>query len=86
MTDSASRVLRRFSFKFEDKEKKQTKVDRLSRRIRGETGLSRGVSGDIADAIVRGREVERLAIQKGWPVENGVITGPEGEMNLSDLS
>lgn len=78
-----SRVAQRFlSFKYDQKEKKQTKVDRIMRRIREETGISRGLAEEIADAVVRGREVGRLALQKGWPVEDGVIVGPNGDMSL----
>lgn len=86
MDETAARVARRFkAFKYEKKEKKETKVDRLMRLIREKTGLSRGVGGDIADALVRGREVERLAMQKGWPIEDGVILGPDGEMTLDEV-
>lgn len=85
MPTIAERVARRFAFKYEPKEKKQTKVDRVMRFIRDETGLSRGLSEQIADAFVRGREVERLAVQKGWPIENGVITGPQGSLELGKI-
>ncbi len=82
----SARVLRRFlAFKYDQKEKKETKVKRLAETIREKTGLGRGQAEDIADAIVRGREVERLAIQKSWPIENGTLTGPKGEISLSDL-
>lgn len=84
--DSSSRVAQRFkAFKYEPKEKKTTKVDRLMKVIRDATGLSRGVSEDIADAIVRNREVERLAIQKGWPLQDGVIEGPSGVIRVDDV-
>jgi len=82
----AERVARRYveSFKYEPKEKKQSKVDRLMRHIREVTGVSRGVAGDIADALVRGRDVPRLAIQKGWPIEGDAIIGPEGSLDMAD--
>lgn len=84
--DIVSRVARRFkAFKFDQKEKKDAKVDRIMRSIRDTTGLSRGVAGDIADALVRGREVDRLALQKGWPIEDGMIIGPQGDMSLDDV-
>lgn len=73
------------AFKYEPKEKKTSKVERLMKVIRDATGLSRGVSEDIADAVVRNREVERLAIQKGWPIESGVIEGPSGTIKLEDV-
>lgn len=87
MSNLTSRIVRRFmAFKHDHKEKKEAKVTRLMKVIREKTGLSRGLSEEIADAIVRGREVERLAMQKGWPIEDQVIVGPEGEMPLSELS
>lgn len=82
----SERVVRRFiAFKYEPKENKKSKVDRLMRYIRDETGVSRGVATDIANAIVRNREVDRLAIQKGWPVERGVITGPQGTLAVDKV-
>lgn len=68
------------------KETKETKVERVKKIIRDATGLSGGKSEQIADAIVRGREVERLAIQKGWPIEDGVIHGDGGSIALSDIA
>lgn len=86
MPTIAERVARRFlTFKYEPKEKKQSKVDRLMRVIREKTGVSRGVSEDIADAIVRGREVARLAIQKGWPIQDDEIVGPNGTLTLTEV-
>lgn len=86
MASIAERVARRFNaFKFEPKEKKQSKVDRIMRVIREKTGVSRGVAEDIADALVRGRDVPRLAIQKGWPIEEGSIIGPEGTLDVAEL-
>lgn len=72
---------------FRYKEKKQTKVDRLSQEIRDKTGLSKRISEDVADAIVRGRNLDALTLQKGWPVnEDGHLTGPNGHLDLSTLS
>lgn len=69
-----------------DKETKEHKAEKLAGRIRDATGLSKGISEAIADAIVRGREVLRLAIQKSWPIsEDGVIEGPKGTLELSAL-
>lgn len=73
------------AFKYEPKETKQHKVERFMKTIRDATGLSRGQAEAIADAYVRGREVDRLAIQKGWPLENGIVTGPSGTFDLSTL-
>ena len=74
------------AFKYQDKEKKKAKVTRLTDLIREETGLSRGVAEGIADALVRGREVDRLAVQKGWPLEDGTLTGPKGSITLIDMA
>lgn len=83
----AQRVLRKFmAFKYQPKETKQNRVDRLSKTIREATGLSRTMSEEIADAIVRGREVDRLAMQKGWPIEHGTLTGPKGTVDLSKMT
>jgi len=73
------------SFKYEHKETKANKVDRLSKQIREATGLSRGQAEAIADAIVRGRSVDQLALQKGWPVQDGVLEGPKGSLDLKEL-
>jgi hypothetical protein len=73
------------AFKYQDKEKKKAKVTRLTDMIRKETGLGRGVAEGVADAIVRGREVDRLALQKNWPLENGVLEGPKGSTTIEAL-
>ncbi len=85
MDPLASRIAKRFGFKYEPKESKQSKVDRLMRLIRDETGVSRGVATEIADAIVRGRDVSGLTIQKGWPIEDNAVAGPQGTLDLSRL-
>ncbi len=79
------RVLQRLAFKYVPKETKESKVERVMRAIREATGLSKGMSEAIADALVRGREVERLALQKNWPIEGGVVQGPSGQVELSRL-
>jgi hypothetical protein len=69
------------------KETKEHKAEKLAQRIRNATGLSKGVSEAIADAIVRGRDVLRLAIQKSWPVsEDGIIEGPSGSLSLTQIA
>jgi hypothetical protein len=78
-------LARRVAFKYVPKEKKEHKVDRLSKVIREATGLSRGMSEAIADAVVRGRDLEALALQKSWPVEDGTLTGPNGSLDLRSL-
>lgn len=80
------RVARNFlSFKYQPKEKKQSKVDRLSKMIREKTGISKSLSLDIAGAVVRGRDVTRLTLQKGWPIDEDTIEGPKGKLAVSDL-
>jgi hypothetical protein len=73
------------SFKYEPKETKQHKAERVGDSIREATGLQKGTAFAIADAFVRGRDVRSLATQKDWPIELGVITGPKGEMPVSEL-
>jgi hypothetical protein len=85
MDPAARRVALRWAFKYVPKEKKEHKVERIRDLIRERTGLSKGQSEAIADAYVRGRDVDRLALQKSWPVENGVITGPSGSVELAAL-
>jgi hypothetical protein len=86
MDPLASNVLRRFlAFKYKPKESKQSKVDRLMRLIREKTGISRGQAEDIADAIIRNRELDRLALQKNWPMYGGVIEGPSGTLSVEDI-
>lgn len=85
MDPLARRVFERYAFKYAPKETKEHKVDRLTKRLREETGLSRGVAEDIADAIIRGRDVERLALQKNWPFSDGAFEGPQGSVRLQDL-
>lgn len=74
------------AFKYDHKESKKTKVEKLTKHLREQTGLGRGVSEAIADAVIRGREVERLALQKGWPIEDGEITGPTGTVSLRSIA
>lgn len=86
----ARRVAARYAFKYEPKEKKEHKVDRLKKEIADKTGVSKGLAEDIADALVRGRDVLRLAIQKGWDQlteVNGdpILEGPKGKLELASL-
>lgn len=79
-------LARRVAFRYIPKEKKQTRVDRLMKVIRDATGVSKGMAEDIADAVVRGRDLDALALQKSWPVEDGTLKGPSGELSLSTLT
>jgi hypothetical protein len=70
------RVARRFAFKYGPKETQQNKIDKAKKLIADKAKISNGVAGAIADALIRGRDVVRLAIQKGWPIdEDGIING-----------
>jgi hypothetical protein len=55
------------------------------RIILDHTGIARRVAEDIADAIIRGRNLTSLAIQKNWPIFNGMIEGPYGTFPLVTL-
>ena len=83
MDPLARRVALLWAFKYEPKEKKQHKVDKLRALIHQNTGLSKNQSEAIADAFVRGREVDRLAVQKSLPIQNGIIHGPTGTYDLN---
>jgi len=86
MDPLAERVVRRFiAFKYEPKETKKSKAERLMKLIRDKTGLSKGQSEEIADILVRGRDIEALAVQKNLPVTDGTIEGPKGNLSLSEL-
>jgi hypothetical protein len=79
----AEKVVARFleareAFRYEPKESKKSKVNRLMRLILSHTGIGRRVAEDIADAIIRNRDLARLAIQKGWPLDRDIIEGPRG--------
>jgi hypothetical protein len=85
----AERVARRYllrAFRYVPKEKKKSKVERLSRYIRQGTGLSKTTAEGIADTLVRsGRDIEALAPMKGWPIEDGRIIGPTGNVSLAEV-
>lgn len=85
MDPLARRVALRWAFKYQPKEKKEHKVERVRDMIREQTGLSKGQSEAMADAYVRGRDMARLSIQKNWPIENGIIQGPNGSVELTSL-
>ena len=86
-SDLARKVAARYAFKYQPKETKQHKVERLTKVIRDLTGLGRGTAEDIADAVVRNRDLKALALQKGWPVsEQGALEGPKGSVALKDLA
>lgn len=86
-SELAKKVAARWAFKYQPKETKQHKVERLMKMIREVTGLGRGTSEDVADAVVRNRNLGALALQKGWPVnEDGELEGPKGSMTLAELA
>ncbi len=82
-----ARVIQRYkeALKYVPKEKKKSKVERLSKMIREKTGLSSKQCDAIADAIVRGRNLESLALQKNLPVEDGKIEGPKGDLTVNKV-
>ena len=73
------------AFKYVPKETKGHKAERVSDHIRKVTGLPPGLSDSIADAFVRGRDVNMLAVPKSWPIDRGVIEGPKGNLSLDSL-
>jgi len=83
----ARKIATRFreSFKYDPKETKEHKAEKIAKKIREATGLSKGISEAIADAFVRGRELARLALQKGWPLEGDLIEGPAGTLSLDAI-
>jgi len=82
----AERSKYRVAFKYEPKESKQSKVRRLMRMISDYTGIGRGVAEDIADAIIRNRNLLALAVQKNWPMnEEGMIEGPHGAVFVNEI-
>lgn len=87
VSEMAQRVAARFleSFKYQPKEKKKSKVERLTKLIREKTGIGRGTASDIADAVIRGRDLDALARQKDWPVQDGDIKGPKGTMAVTEV-
>lgn len=86
METMAERVVRRFTaLKYVPKETKKSKAERLMKLIRDETGISKGHAEGIADAIVRNRDLEALALQKNLPVEDGVIQGPKGTLDVEKV-
>lgn len=80
-----SAAVSRVAFRYQQKETKKGKVGRVSRAIREATGISKGKADDIADALVRNRDVERLAVQKKWPVnDEGEISGDRGTLSFDE--
>lgn len=75
----------RLAFKYQPKESKKAKVKRLTDFIRAQTGVGRGVAEDMADAVIRKRDLKALAYQKKWPVGDGKIVGPKGGLSFKDV-
>jgi len=79
-------LVSRVAYRYVQKETKRSQVQKLARLIREGTGISKGKAADIADALVRGRDLKALAIQKKWPVnEQGDIEGPRGSLSFDDV-
>lgn len=90
---TAERVVARYlaskeAFKYEPKESKKSKVEKLMKTIHSVVGVSKGVAEAIADAFVRGRDLTALTLQKGWPIEvDGTsIEGPRGSLDLAQAT
>ena len=89
--DSRKRVVGRYflareAFKYEPKESKRTKLERLRKFITKATGIGRKVAEDIADAILRNRDLLRLSVQKNWPMnEEGFIEGVHGALHINEI-
>jgi len=84
------RVVARYqkqAFKYEPKESKKTRVEKLMRAIYDAIGVSKGVAEDIADAFIRHRDLAALALQKGWGIEvDGTkLDGPRGTLDLATV-
>lgn len=78
--------LAREAFRYEPKESKKSKIDRLRNFISKATGVGRRVAEDIADAVIRNRDLLRLAVQKGWPMnEEGFIEGVHGALHINEV-
>ena len=71
------------------KEKPETKRNRLFETIRA-IGISLSVAKDIADKFVAKHgnlaELMRLALQKGWSLNDGIIEGSKGSLDLASLT
>jgi hypothetical protein len=85
MDPLARRVALRWAFKYVPKEKKQHRVERVRDLIRQNTGLSKTLAEGIADAFVRGRDVNGLSVQKSWPIQNSIVHGPNGKFDLESV-
>jgi len=48
------------------KEKKSDIAERMAQILREHMGLNKGLAMEMADALVRGRDLSALALQKGW--------------------
>jgi len=81
-------VARRVAKRFRDQRgpSKGTLIDRIVVYVRETTGLSRGIAEGIAKTLVRsGRNIDQLAVQKGWPLDGGQLMGPRGAVTLDEL-
>jgi hypothetical protein len=79
-----ARIALRVAYRFQPKETKLTKVEKTKDLLAEKAGISKSLAEKIADAIVRGRDVLRLAVQNGWPIdEDGLING---KLHLSEVT
>jgi len=84
MTDP---MVARVAKRFQDirQETKKTRMNRIVKRLREETGISREKAEDIADAVLRNRDLDTLARQKSWPMYEGTVEGPRGSIPVMEL-
>jgi hypothetical protein len=80
------RVALRWAFRYVPKETKEHRVENLRNLILEHTGLSKGLAEGIADAFIRGRDVNGLSIQKSWPIQNSIVHGPNGTFDLREVA
>lgn len=68
------------------KKSRDKQARELRDRIAKATGISNSKALEIAEAAVRGRNLDALSRQKSWPVEWDAIVGPVGIMPLALLA
>jgi hypothetical protein len=81
-------IARRVAKRFRDQRgpSKSTLMSRIVEHIREATGIGRGVAEGIAKALVRsGRDINQLAVMKGWPIDGDTLIGPRGSIQLDEL-
>lgn len=65
------------------KKNRDKQARELRDKIVSRTGISNSKAFEIAFDALRGRNLDALSRQKGWPVAWGRIEGPSGTMPLT---